>query len=60
MRDAKPGAKNTRGDEIGHGFAERTTFIVTPDGKIAATISNMQATDNVNKALETVQHLKKG
>ena len=60
VRDAKPGAKNTRGDEIGHGFAERTTFIVTPDGKIAATISNMQATDNVNKALETVQHLKKG
>ena len=60
VRDAKPGAKNTRGDEIGHGFAERTTFIVMPDGKIAATISNMQATDNVNKALETVQHLKKG
>src|SRR3989440_8395037 len=60
VRDAKPGAKNTRGDEIDHGFAERTTFIVTPDGKIAASISNMQATDNVNKALETVQHLKKG
>src|SRR5438552_17304880 len=60
VRDAKPGAKNTRGDEIGHGLAERTTFIVTPDGKIAATISNMQATDNDNKALDTVQHLKKG
>ena len=60
VRDAKPGAKNTRGDEIGHGFAERTTFVVTPDGKVAATIGNMSPTDNVAKALETVQHLKKG
>jgi thioredoxin-dependent peroxiredoxin len=60
VRDAKPGAKNTRGEEIGHGFAERTTFIVTPDGKVAATIGNMAPADNVAKALETVQHLKKG
>jgi peroxiredoxin len=58
--DAKPGAKNTRGDEIGHGFAERTTFVVTPDGKVAATIGKVSPTDNVAKALETVQHLKKG
>jgi peroxiredoxin len=60
VKDAKPGAKNTKGDEIGHGFAERTTFVVTPDGKVAATIGNMAPTDNVAKALETVQHLKKG
>jgi peroxiredoxin len=60
VRDAKPGAKNTRGDEIGHGFAERTTFVVTPDGKVAATIGNVSPTDNVAKALETVEHLKKG
>ena len=60
VRDAKPGAKNTRGDEIGHGFAERTTFVVTPDGKVAATIGNVAPTENVAKALETVQHLKKG
>src|SRR5712671_3810967 len=58
--DAKAGAKNTRGDEIGHGFAERTTFVVTPDGKVAATIGNVAPTENVAKALETVQHLKKG
>src|ERR1700731_1434633 len=25
VREAKPGAKNTRGDEIDHGFGERTT-----------------------------------
>src|SRR5262249_24099540 len=27
IKEGKPGAKNTRGDEIGHGFAERTTFV---------------------------------
>jgi thioredoxin-dependent peroxiredoxin len=58
--DAKPGAKNTQGDEIGHGFAERTTFVVTPDGKIAATVGGLAPADNVGKALEAVQHLKKG
>src|SRR5688572_1459132 len=35
VADARAGMKNTQGGEIGHGFAERTTFIVTPDGKIA-------------------------
>lgn len=58
VREAKPGAKNTRGDEIGHGFAERTTFVVTPDGKVAATIGNMSPAENVAKALEAVQQLK--
>ena len=60
VREGKPGFKNTRGDEIDHGFAERTTFIVTPDGKVAATIGNMAPADNVAKALETVQSLKSG
>jgi len=58
IREGKPGFKNTRGDEIGHGFAERTTFIVTPGGKIAATIGNVSPGDNVAKALEAVQQLK--
>jgi thioredoxin-dependent peroxiredoxin len=58
VKDAKPGAKNTRGDEIGHGFAERTTFIVTQNGKVAATIGNVTPTENVTKALEKVQELK--
>jgi peroxiredoxin len=57
VADAKAGAKTTRGEEIGHGFAERTTFVVTPDGKIAATIGGLKPEDNVNKALEQVQHL---
>jgi len=57
--DARPGMKDSRGVDIDHGFAERTTFIVTPDGKVAATIGGMQMspTDNVAKSLETVQQL---
>src|SRR5262245_38591716 len=52
--------KDSRGVEIGHSAAERTTFIVTPDGKIAATIGGVAPKDNVMKALEAVQQLKQG
>jgi peroxiredoxin Q/BCP len=55
--DAKEGMKDTRGVEIGHGFAERTTFVVTPDGKIAATIGGMKPDENVDHALQVVQQL---
>ena len=58
VREAKPGFKNTRGDEIGHGFAERTTFVVTPNGTVAASISNLSPAENVAKALEAVQQIK--
>jgi peroxiredoxin len=54
---AHEGAKDSRGVEIGHGFAERTTFIVTPDGKIAATIGGLAPAENVDKALEAVQQI---
>jgi peroxiredoxin len=57
IREGKEGQKNTRGDEIGHGFTERTTFVVTPDGKIAATLGGLSPTVNVERALEVVQHL---
>lgn len=57
VRDAAEGKLDTRGEAITHGFAERTTFVVTPDGKIAATISGLAPAENVNKALETVQKL---
>jgi thioredoxin-dependent peroxiredoxin len=56
--DAREGAKDTRGIEIGHGFAERTTFIVTPDGKIAETIGGISPAENVQKSLEAVQRLR--
>ena len=60
--DARPGMKDSRGVDIDHGFAERTTFVVTQDGKVAATIGGMQMspTDNVAKSLETVQQLAGG
>jgi peroxiredoxin len=53
-----PGLKDTKGNEVDHGLAERTTFVVTPDGKIAATIGGVKPDENVMKALETVQRLK--
>jgi thioredoxin-dependent peroxiredoxin len=55
------GMKDSRGQEIKHGFAERTTFIVTPEGKVAATIGGVSPTENVDKALAAVEKLgKKG
>ncbi len=55
VREAATGRTDTRGKEIDHGFAERTTFVVTPDGKIAATIGGLAPALNVDKALEAVQ-----
>ena len=51
--------KDSRGVEIGHATAERTTFIVTPDGKIVSTIGGVAPKENVMKALEAVQQLPK-
>lgn len=57
VKDANAGKKDTRGVEIDHGFAERTTYIVTPDGKVAATLGDLSPSVNVDKALEAVQKL---
>jgi peroxiredoxin Q/BCP len=60
VREGRPGFKDTRGVEIDHGFAERTTFIVTPDGKVAATVETVAPItpkSNVEKALEIVQQI---
>jgi peroxiredoxin Q/BCP len=58
----KPGMKDTRGQDIDHDFIERTTFVVTPDGKIAATLSSaddkITPAQHVEKALAAVQSLK--
>ena len=59
--DIKPGMKDSRGVEIDHDFTERTTFVVTPDGKIAAVFSTTDdkigPADHVQKSLATVQQL---
>ena len=57
---AQGGAKDSRGIEIGHGFAERTTFIVSPSGSIVATVGGVAPAANVDAALEAVRAMKKG
>ena len=58
VSDAREGAKDTRGIEIGHGFAERATFIVTSEGKIAETIDGVSPFENVELSLEAVKKLQ--
>jgi peroxiredoxin Q/BCP len=57
VRDAAPGRKDTRGAQIEHGLAERSTFVVTPDGRIAATFDGLSPVENVAHALAVVQRL---
>jgi peroxiredoxin Q/BCP len=62
--DIKPGMKDSRGVEIDHEFTERTTFVVTPDGKVAASFSTaddkITPADHVHQALAAVQRLAGG
>lgn len=58
VRDEREGATDVRGVEIGHGFAERVTFIVTSDGKIVETIGGVSPFDNVHETLAAVQRLR--
>ena len=55
IREGSPDLTDTRGVEIGHDFVERTTFIVTPDGKIAETISDLAPAENVLRSLDAIQ-----
>jgi peroxiredoxin len=57
VRDAVPGRKDMRGVRIEHGFAERSTFVVTPDGRIAAAFDGLSPVENVERALAAVQRL---
>ena len=58
VHQGPPGLKDVRGVEIGHGFADRTTFVIARDGKIVSVISNVTPPEHVAKALEVVQHLQ--
>lgn len=57
VQQGPAGLKDVRGVEIGHAFVERTTFVLTKDGKIAGTITGVAPDRNVAQALEAVQHL---
>ena len=58
---AKEGSKDVRGVEIGHGFIERTTFVVGKDRKILAVFSSkddkITPDQHVEKSLELVTRL---
>ena len=59
VREGRAGMQDTRGVEIDHGFAERLTFVVARDGKVAATIGGQGVTpvQNVEQALQAVKDL---
>jgi peroxiredoxin Q/BCP len=57
IKDVPAGRKDTRGADIDHATTERTTYIVTPDGKISASLGGLAPAVNVEKALEAVQKL---
>jgi peroxiredoxin len=59
VREGRAGMPDTRGVAIDHGFAERLTFIVTQDGKIAGTVGGQGVTpeQNVQQALQAVKDL---
>jgi peroxiredoxin len=55
---AREGAKDVRGQEIGHAFIERVTYVIGKDGKILATLSSKQdglsPDQHVEKSLQIV------
>lgn len=57
VREAPTGRKDSRGQAIDHGLAERTTFIVTREGRIAATVGGLSPLENVEQALQAVRQL---
>ncbi|MQA37871.1 peroxiredoxin [Rugamonas aquatica] len=57
IREIAAGKKDTRGVEIDHAATERTTFVITPDGRIAAAVGGLTPEANVEKALAAVQQL---
>lgn len=60
VKTAAGGHKDTRGNEIDHDFAERTTFVVGSDGRVVAVVGGVSPTENVDKALTIVQGLAAG
>jgi peroxiredoxin len=57
VRTAASGLKDSRGKEIDHDFAERTTFVVGSDGRVVGVVGGVSPTENVDKALSIVQGL---
>ena len=58
VHQGPPGLKDVRGIEIGHGFADRTTFVIARDDRIVSVISKVSPAEHVAKALEVVRRLQ--
>jgi peroxiredoxin len=62
VTEGAAGRKDVKGNEIGHGFIERVTFVVGKDHKILAVMSSaddkISPDQHVDKALEMVQKMK--
>ncbi len=58
----RDGAKDSKGQDITTEFTERTTFVITQDHKIVATLSSnddkISPEDHVVKSLEMVKHIQ--
>jgi peroxiredoxin len=52
------GRKDTRGRDIDHGRADRTTFVLGHDGKVAAVIGGVAPDANVLQALDAVRRIE--
>jgi peroxiredoxin len=63
VNEGKPDMKDVRGQEIGHAFIERVTYVIGKDHKIIATLSSnndkISPAEHVAKALDIVQKLPK-
>ena len=57
VRTLPEARKDTRGAAITHGLAERTTFVVKPDGHIVASLEGLAPVENVERALAVVEQL---
>jgi thioredoxin-dependent peroxiredoxin len=57
VQQGPAGLKDVRGVAIGHGFADRTTFVIARDGRIVSVISKVSPSEHVAKALEVVRQL---
>jgi peroxiredoxin len=60
--EAHPGMKDVRGVAIDHSFIPRTTFVISSDGKIVATLSSetdhLRPDEHVKQSLAIVQRLQ--
>ncbi|MCE4539657.1 SMP-30/gluconolactonase/LRE family protein [Pelomonas sp. P7] len=57
LSETPAGRKTTKGQDITHARAERTSFVVGRDGRVVATVGGLAPEANVDAALKAVQAL---